>query len=146
MNFNNSSSPPAPAKPHNHNKTILGIIITASIVVIVTAGALHLANKINDNALQFSPSSSYQPTTAEITNLCTEKIREISDIEPTEYMIDVCVRGFNNELNSPTHLSANPTVSEIAAKCTELMTKEYGSAPKIAVNMCVGTILQGLNK
>ena len=61
-------------------------------------------------------------------------------------MIDGCVRAFNNEMNSPTHLSANPTVAEITQKCTDSISQLYGTAPKLAVNVCVGGLLQELNK
>ena len=59
-----------------------------------------------------------------------EKVRQLLQSEPTQYMIDVCVRTFNNEMNSPNHLSANPTTSEITDKCNEAISREYGSAPK----------------
>jgi hypothetical protein len=150
MNFNgNNKKPtqtPVPTPKKNNNKTIIGAVITVSLVVITTLGALYIAGEMNNLAGQFSPSSSYQPTASEITQMCTEKIRELLQTEPTQYMIDVCVRGANDELNSPNPLSANPTVSEITAKCTEIISKEYVSAPQLAVNICVGTALQGLNK
>ena len=68
-------------------------------------------------------------------------------MEPTQYMIDECVRAFNYTMNDPNPLSANPTVSEITQKCTEILRNELQSEPpKLEVNMCVGTALGEMNK
>ena len=149
MNFNNSGSSPPPPPKKNNSKTIVGIIIAVALAVIGSVVIMQVVMKAQDNMDRvFSPGSSlsYQPTTAEISEKCTEKVRQLLQSEPTQYMIDVCVRTFNNEMNSPNHLSANPTTSEITDKCTEAISREYGSAPKLSVNICVGTVLGELNK
>ncbi len=128
----------------NRNQKIgTGGLIVAVVGVLAIVGTLSLANKINNN---FASGEYVMPTAAELREKCTEKVRELLETEPTQYMIDVCVRAANNELNSSNPLSANPTVEEVTAKCTEMLNKEYGSAPKLEVNMCVGTIFGELNK
>jgi len=149
MNFNNSGSPPTPPPKKSNSKTIAGILIAVALAVIGSAVILQVVMKAQDNmdrVFSSGSSSSYQPTTSVISGRCTEKVRDLFQSEPTQYMIDVCVRAFYNEMNSPNHLSANPTVSEITDKCIEAISREYGSAPKLAVNTCVGTMLGELNK
>jgi hypothetical protein len=96
-----------------------------------------------------SLSSNSTPTITDdvITQACAEKVKELYQMEPTQYMIDACVRAAKYTINDPNPLSANPTVQEVTQKCTELLRNEYqGEPPKLEVNLCVGTLLGEMNK
>lgn len=104
MNFNPSKpsagAAPAPAPKKSNNKTIAGIIIMASLVIVATTiGALYLAGEMNNLARQFSPS--YLPSASEVTKFCTAVERLKLGTEPTQVMIDSCVQAYEIDKNSP---------------------------------------------
>lgn len=148
MNFNNSNQPPTEPKPRKSNVKLavgvtLGIIGAAAFLWYI----IGVVNTINANVSSYSSANYETPTLTEITQKCAEKIKELFEMEPTQYMIDVCVKGANYVMNDPNPLSANPTVQEITQKCTEILRNELQSEPpKLEVNMCVGTWLGEMNK
>jgi hypothetical protein len=114
------------------------------ITLICTASA-----QTGDDILSNSSASYETPmlTADEITQKCSEKIKDLLQMEPTQFMIDGCVRAFNYTINDPNPLSANPTVQEVTQKCIEILRNELQSEPpKLEVNTCVGTVLGEMNK
>ena len=99
MNFNNSK-PAASIPKKNNNKTIVGIIIMTSLVVVAIVGAIYVAGEMNNTVAQFSHiGSSDQPSPSEIRQRCVDTLRDISDSEPTKLAVNICVGTVLQELN-----------------------------------------------
>ena len=101
MNFNNNGPKPKIAEPKkNHNKTIIGAVITASLVVVATLGAIYMAGEMNNTVEQFSSiGSSYHPSAEEIRERCISTLRDIMDAEPPKLSVNICVGTVLGELN-----------------------------------------------
>lgn len=61
MNFNNNNNSKPTVQPKkNHTKTIIGIIITAVIVIAITGFFINMAMRVNDN---WNQTFNSEPTT-----------------------------------------------------------------------------------
>ena len=107
MNFNNSATPPtAPPPKENKTKTIVIFVIAAVLGVIGALVIFHYVMVAQDNMdrlFSSSPSSSSEGiqslTVDQITNMCTEKLRDMLDAEPPKLSVNVCVGTLLGEMN-----------------------------------------------
>ena len=104
MNFNNSATPPTAQQPkENKTKTIVIFVIAAVLGVIGALVIVHyvmVAQNSMDRIFTSSPNPSSEGLTVDqITNMCTEKLRDMLDAEPPKLSVNVCVGTLLGEMN-----------------------------------------------